>query len=68
MTVADILRSVNFVVSPNGEKSAVVVDLNVWEHIQTMLEDAEDADEIEQACSIREEQIPWNVAKHQLSL
>ncbi|KAF0107450.1 MAG: hypothetical protein FD146_1928 [Anaerolineaceae bacterium] len=55
-------------VNPNGKKSAAVVDLNVWEHILTMLEDAEDADEIEQARSIREVKIPWNVAKKELKL
>ncbi len=46
MTVAEILKSVNFVVGPQGKRSAVLVDMAVWEQIVTMLEDAEDADEI----------------------
>jgi hypothetical protein len=33
-----------------------------------MLEDAEDANEIKQACSVREEKIPWNMAKKDLKL
>jgi hypothetical protein len=68
MTVAEILKSVNFVVGPKGKKSAVLVDMAVWEQIVTMPEDAEDADEIKQARSIREEQIPWDAAKKELKL
>lgn len=68
MTVAEILNHVKFVVNPKGKKSAVVVDMEIWEQIVTLLEDAEDADELKQARSIREEQIPWNVAKKELNL
>ena len=68
MSVAEILKSVNFVVGPKGKKSAVLVDMAIWEQIVTMLEDAEDADEIKQARSVREEAIPWGVAKKELKL
>jgi hypothetical protein len=40
MTVADILKSVNFVVGPKGKKSAVLVDMAIWEQIVALLEDA----------------------------
>jgi hypothetical protein len=30
MTVADLLKSVKFVVDPNGQQSAVMVDMDVW--------------------------------------
>jgi hypothetical protein len=63
MTVADILNSVKFVVEPNGEQSAVVVDMEVWEQIVTLLEDMEDAEEIIKARSVKEEAIPWKVEK-----
>ncbi|MDO9348430.1 MAG: hypothetical protein Q7T47_04020 [Anaerolineales bacterium] len=63
MTVTEILNSVKFVVNPDGHQSAVVVDLDVWEQIVTLLEDAEDAEEMKQARSVREETIPWNTAK-----
>jgi hypothetical protein len=63
MTVAEILNSVKFVVEPNGHRSAVVVDLEVWKQIVSILEDAEDADDIKKARSIKEESIPWKTAK-----
>lgn len=68
MTLAEILKSVKFVVNPSGKKSAVMVDLDVWEQIVTMLEDLEDADEIKQKRAIREETVPWNVTKKDLGL
>jgi Mg2+/Co2+ transporter CorC len=68
MTVADILNSVKFVVNPDGHQSAVVVDLDVWEQIVTLLEDAEDAEEMKQARAVKEETIPWKTAKKELKL
>lgn len=68
MTVAEILNSVKFVVSPDGHQSAVVVDLDVWKQIVTMLEDAEDAEEIKRARAIKEEAIPWRTVKEELKL
>ena len=68
MTVAGILNSVKFVVNPDGHQSAVVVDLDVWEQIITLLEDTEDAEEIKQARAIKEETIPWKTAKKELKL
>ena len=68
MTVADILNSVKFVVNPDGHQSAVVVDLDVWEQIVTLLEDAEDAEEIKRARAIKEETIPWKTVKKELKL
>ena len=53
MAVTDILNSVKFIVGPDGQQSAVVVDLDVWEQIVTLLEDTEDAEEMKQACSIK---------------
>lgn len=68
MTVADILKSVKFVVKPNGQQSAVMVDIDVWEQIVTLLEDAEDAEEIKQMRAISEETILWKTAKKELGL
>jgi len=68
MTVADILKSVKYVVNTNGQQSAVVVDMDVWEQIVTLLEDAEDAEEIKQLRTIKEEIIPWKTAKKELNL
>jgi hypothetical protein len=68
MTVAEILEKVKFVVNPAGNKSAVVVDMDTWEQIVTMLEDFEDAEEVKQARTIREDTIPWSEAKKDLDL
>ncbi len=68
MTVTDILNSVKFVVSPDGHQSAVVVDLDVWEQIVTLLEDAEDAEEMKKARAVKEETVPWKTAKKELKL
>ena len=68
MTITDILNSVKFVVSPDGHQSAVLVDLDVWEKIVTLLEDAEDAEEMEQARAVKEETIHWKTAKKEFKL
>jgi hypothetical protein len=68
MTITDILNSVKFVVEPDGHQSAVVVDMKVWEQIIAILEDAEDAEEIKRARSVKEETIPWRTAKKDLKL
>ncbi len=68
MTIAEILKSVRFVVNPSGQKSAVMMDLDVWEEIVSMLEDLEDAEEMKQAKMVREETVPWDVAKKDLNL
>ncbi len=68
MTVTDILNSVKFVVDPNGQQSAVMIDMDIWEQIVTLLEDAEDAEEIKKARSVNEETISWKKAKKDLDL
>lgn len=68
MTVAEILEKVKFVINPSGKKSAVVVDLDIWEEIVMMLEDAEDAEEIKKSRILSEETILWNEVKKDLDL
>jgi hypothetical protein len=68
MTLTDILKSVKFVVNPKGKKSAVLVDIDIWEQIVTLLEDVEDAEEIKQARTLREETIPWETVKKEFDL
>ena len=68
MTITDILSSVKFVVNPDGRQSAVVVDLEVWEQIIILLEDAEDAEELKQVRTVNEEVISWKTAKKDLQL
>ena len=68
MTIADILNSIKLVIDPDGHQSAVMVDLDVWEQIVTLLEDIEDAEEIKKARAVKEETIPWKAAKKDLKL
>jgi hypothetical protein len=68
MTIAELMKNVQYVVDPEGTKSAVILNLDVWEQILTLLEDLEDAEEIRQAQRIIEETIPWNQAKSHLGL
>ena len=62
MTIADILNSVKFVVDSDGQQSAVMVDMDVWEQIVTLLQDAEDTEEIKKARYVNEETISWKAA------
>ena len=68
MTITEILNSVKFVIEPDGHQSAVVVDMGVWEQIVTMLEDAEDAEDIKHRRTVKEESIPWKTVKKELKL
>ena len=42
MTVAEILQSVQFIVGQEGKPTAVVLDIQTWETLLSMLEDVED--------------------------
>ena len=62
MSVSDILNSVKFVIDPDEQQSAVV-DMEIWEQTVTLLEDAEDAEELAKARALKEEIIPWKAMK-----
>ncbi|VAW38957.1 hypothetical protein MNBD_CHLOROFLEXI01-12 [hydrothermal vent metagenome] len=49
MTVSEILASVQYVVDHEGRKTAVQVEMSVWETIQQILEDIDDIADIERA-------------------
>jgi PHD/YefM family antitoxin component YafN of YafNO toxin-antitoxin module len=68
MSETTLLRSVQYVVDSDGHKSAVLVDLDVWEQILTLLEDLEDAEEIRRAREEDEETVPWEQVKADLGL
>jgi Mg2+/Co2+ transporter CorC len=68
MTVADLLNSVKIVVDPDGQQSAVMMDMDVWKQIVTLLEDTEDAEEFRKARKVQEETISWKTAKKDLNL
>jgi PHD/YefM family antitoxin component YafN of YafNO toxin-antitoxin module len=68
MSVTTLRRSVQYVVDSDGHKSAVLVNLDDWEQILTLLEDLEDAEEIHRAQEEDEEAIPWEQVKADLGL
>lgn len=68
MSEVVLLQSVQFVVDADGHRSAVLVNLDLWEQILTLLEDLEDAEEIRSAPEEDEETIPWEQVKADLDL
>lgn len=65
MTVADLTRHVRFIVNAKGNRTAVVLEIAVWEQILTILEDLEDAEEL-RCGSPDAEVIPWEQARAEL--
>ena len=68
MSDAALRQSIHFVVDSDGHRSAVLVDLDVWEQILRLLEDSENAKEIHGAREEAEETTPWEQVKAELGL
>ncbi len=66
VTVAEKLQAAQFVVDADGTKKAVVLDYALWEELLSLLEDAEDAEEIAFLRESGEEAVPWEEAKAEL--
>ena len=65
MSMKELIESAEFLVDAQGKKKAVV-DVRVWEEIVTLLEDLEDATEIQQMRDAGEETVDWQQAKQEL--
>ncbi|NOX60499.1 MAG: hypothetical protein GXP42_00895 [Chloroflexi bacterium] len=63
MSATEILQAAGFVVDSQGNKRAVLLDYEVWEELLTLLEDWEDAEEIQRLREAEEDAIPWEEAK-----
>lgn len=68
MNATDLAQRVQFVVDAEGKKSAVIVSVEDWEQLLTLLEDLEDAEEIRHAREDKENAIPWEQAKAELGI
>lgn len=68
MNATELSQRVQFVVDAEGKKSAVLVSVEDWEQLLTLLEDLEDAAEIRRARTEEEEAIPWEQAKAELGI
>lgn len=66
MTVAELLHAARFLVDAEGKTTAVVLDVEAWEEILTLLEDLEDADELRRLRETDEEVVSWDDAKQAL--
>ncbi|MCS7351061.1 MAG: hypothetical protein RMM10_06000 [Anaerolineae bacterium] len=64
--VAELLQAAEFVVDAHGNKKAVLLDYKVWEELLTLLEDWEDAEEMQRLREAGEEALPWEDAKAEL--
>ncbi len=66
MSIKELLQSAKYLVDANGKKRAVLVDVQVWEELLTLLEDSEDAEEVRQLRESKPEYVPWEQAKAEL--
>ena len=46
MSINELVQSVQFLTDAGGQKTAVLIDIDSWEEIVTLLEDIEDAYEL----------------------
>jgi hypothetical protein len=68
MKTKDLMERVRFVVDPQGTQSAVLLNVEDWDQLLILLEDLEDAEEIQQIRKNEEEEIPWEQAKVELGI
>ena len=66
MSIQEIVESAQIVIDAHGTKKAVLLDIALWQEILELLEDLEDAAEIEQLRGEDEEEISWEQAKTEL--
>lgn len=66
MSVTELLQKAQFGVDAHGNRTAVVVDLTIWEELLTLLEDLEDADQVGRLRALKEESVEWDAAKNEL--
>ena len=66
MSINDLLETAEFLVDAEGNKKAVVVSYALWEELQSLLEDLEDAEEMRGLSPAAEDTIPWEEAKARL--
>ncbi len=59
-------RPPRYVVDERGQKTAVILDYEVWQELLALLEDLEDIAEIRQLQESGEAAIPWEEAKEAL--
>jgi hypothetical protein len=66
MNITELLQTVQFLVDHDGNKKAAVLDYAVWKELLALLEDIEDAEEIQRLREAEEETLLWEQAKAEL--
>ncbi len=66
MNVTEMLNKAEFLVDENGNKKAIVLDMALWQELLDLLEDLEDAAEIQQMRDAGAETVDWQEAKSEL--
>lgn len=66
MSVTEMLNKAEFLVDDHGNKKAVVLDMALWQELIQLLEDLEDAAEIQQMRDAGAETVDWQQAKNEL--
>ena len=68
MNNTQLLEKVQFIVDAKGNQSAVLLNIEDWEKLLSILEELEDSDDIINAKEENEEAISWEQAKSELGL
>jgi hypothetical protein len=68
MKTKDLMERVRFIVDPHGTQSGVLLNVEDWDQLLILLEDLEDAEEIQQARKTDEEEVSWEQAKAELGI
>jgi hypothetical protein len=66
MSWKELIAKTEFLVDAEGKKKAVVVEIELWEELIALLEDVEDAAEIQHMRDAGEETVDWQQAKNEL--
>lgn len=59
MSLTELITSAKILIDADGNKEAVLLNWPLWEELLALLEDLEDAAEMEQARQEDDELIPW---------
>jgi uncharacterized protein with ACT and thioredoxin-like domain len=68
MNTTQLLEKVQLIVDAKGNQSAVLLNIEDWEKLLSILEELEDSDDIINAKEENEEAISWEQAKSELGL
>lgn len=63
MSVAEKLQEAKFVVDAEGKRAAAIIDYGLYEELVELLENAEDAEEMQRLREENQDALSWEEAK-----